>query len=134
MSRLATSDVARARTGTRALQASLRKLTIVLAVGCVVPAAAQQQVFKQGADLHEALQQDTAASSNAMNYIVGVVDALNGTRTRDGACFDLKGAEGVTGSRIAQVVRAFLLKDPQMKERSGSSAVAAALEEAWPCK
>ena len=134
MSRTAKSDVAGALSRTRALKGILRKLTTVLAIGCVVPAGAQQQVFKQGGDLHEALQQDTTESSNAMNYIVGVVDALNGTRSRDGACFDLKGAEVVTGSRIAQVVRAFLLKNPQMKERPGSSVVAAALEETWPCR
>jgi len=134
MSRLARSDEAQAPEEIRAMRGSLRKLTMVLALGCAVPAAAQQQVFKQGVDLHEALQQDGAESSNALNYIVGVVDALNGTRSRDGSCFDLKAAETVTGSRIAQVVRAFLLKNPQMKERPGSSVVAAALEETWPCR
>jgi hypothetical protein len=111
----------------------LAATSLILSLACTLPANAQQQVFKRGADLHEALQQDGPQASNALNYIIGVVDAANGLRTGDGFCFDLK-AEAVTGAQIAQVVRAFLVKSSQMKEQKGSSVVSAALGEAWPCR
>jgi hypothetical protein len=117
----------------RLMKQALYIVTVVAALACGAFGSAQAQVYKQGADLHEALQQDGPLLSNALNYIVGVVDALNGTRSRDGACFDLKGG-AVPAARITDVVRAFLLKNPQMKEQGGSSVVSAALAEAWPCR
>ena len=70
----------------RKMRVVLRLLPAIMVIACALPAAGQpqaprHQVFKQGSDLHEALQQDGPASSNALNYIVGVVDALNGTLT-----------------------------------------------------
>lgn len=106
---------------------------LVLTLASTLPANAQQQVFKSGADLHEALQQDGPQASNALNYIIGVVDAANGLRSGDGFCFDLK-AEALTGAQITQVVRAFLVKSSPKKEQKGSSAVSAALGETWPCR
>ena len=106
---------------------------VVAVLACSSFGSAQAQVYKQGADLHEALQQDGPPLSNALNYIVGVVDALNGTRSRDGTCFDLKG-EAVPAARITGAVRAFLLKNPQTKQQGGSSVVSAALADAWPCR
>lgn len=106
---------------------------LIAALAGTMPAAAQQQVYRRGADLHEALQQDGPAASAALNYIVGAVDAQNGRPAADGECFDLKG-EAVPASRIVQVVRAFLLKNVPSKERAGSSVVAAALAEVWPCR
>ena len=102
-----------------------------LAIGCILPASAQPFVFKNGSDLHGSLQQDGREYSYALNYIVGVVDAANGTATKGGFCFDLKGEIG--GSQIADVVKAFLVKNPQIWDRTGSTLVAAALEEVWPC-
>ena len=113
------------------MKSTIGMTALVLALAWADPAGAQQQIFKSGADLHEALQQDTQAA-NALNYIVGVVDSTNGVRSPAGACFDLKG-EAVAGARLAQVVRAFLLKTPGMKERPGSGLVIEALGEAWPC-
>lgn len=106
---------------------------VCLALLCAALASAQSYVYKSGKDLHEALQQDGVEYSYALNYVVGVVDAANGSATKDGFCFDLKG-EAIKGSRIAEVVRAFLVKNTQMWERPGSTLVAAALEEVWPCK
>ena len=106
---------------------------LVLSLAWTLPANAQHQVFKRGADLHESLQQDGVQSSNALNYIVGVVDAANGVRSRDGSCFDL-GTEAVTGAQIVQVVRAFVLKNAAMKDQPGSAVVIAAMGEAWPCR
>jgi hypothetical protein len=95
---------------------------------------AQGIVYKTGNDLLEALRQGTGLEhSYALNYIVGVVDATNGSATREGFCFDLK-QEGLKASQIADVVQPFLEKNPQMRDRPGSVLVAAALAEAWPCK
>ena len=111
----------------------LNLMLLTLALGCSVSAIAQHQFFKGGTDLHEGLQQDGPGYSAALNYIVGVVDAANGSATKDGFCFDLKG-EAIKGSQIALVVRDFLVKNPQMWDRPGSTLVAAALEEGWPCR
>ncbi len=115
------------------MKAILSPVLLVLALCCTAQANAQRLVFKTGADLHEALQQDGAAHTNALNYVVGVVDALNGISSEHGFCFELKG-EALTGARIADVVRSFLVKNPQMWDRPGSTLVAAALEEGWPCR
>jgi len=106
---------------------------VSLLLGCTVAIAADRVVFKSGKDLHEGLQQDGAANSQVLNYIVGVVDAANGAPTGEGFCFDLKG-ETVSAARIADIVRPFVVKNPQMWDRPGSTLVAAALQEAWPCK
>jgi hypothetical protein len=116
-----------------AMKSLLTATSLLICLAGTSPVNAQQQVFKRGADLHEALQQDGPQASNALNYIIGVVDAANGLRSADGFCFDLK-AENVTGAQIAQVVRAFLVKSSLMKEHKGSSVVSAALGEAWPCR
>ncbi len=107
-------------------------ITLVTLV-CSTPAGAQRHVFRSGSDLHEALQQDGANYSFALHYIVGVVDASIGAATKDGFCFDLN-ANGIKASRIADVVKAFVSKNSQMWDRPGSTLVAAALQEAWPCK
>ncbi len=115
------------------MKAIFAPTVLAFALGCTLPASAQRLVFKTGADLHEALQQDGAAQTNALNYVVGVADALNGMLGEHGFCFELKG-EALTGARIADVVRSFLVKNPQMWARPGSTLVAAALEEGWPCR
>lgn len=115
------------------MKAIFASTILMIVLGSTAPANAQRLVFKTGADLHEALQQDGAAHTNALNYVVGVVDALNGMLSEHGFCFELKG-EPLTGARIADVVRSFLVKNPQMWDRSGSTLVAAALEEGWPCR
>jgi Rap1a immunity proteins len=106
-------------------------LSLVLC--CTAAVAADRIIFKTGKDLHEGLQQDGAGNSQTLNYIVGVVDAANGAPGREGFCFDLK-SEVVSAARIADVVRPFAVKNPQMWDRPGSTLVAAALQEAWPCK
>ena len=52
---------------------------LVSSLVCGMSVSAQRPVFKSGKDLHEALQQDGAEYSYALNYIVGVVDASNGS-------------------------------------------------------
>ncbi len=97
------------------------------------PANAQTQFFRDGSDLHSALQQDGVEYSHALHYVVGVVDASNGSATRDGFCFDL-GPSGIKASQIVDVVKNFLSANKRMWNRSGSTLVAAALQESWPCK
>lgn len=98
------------------------------------PLPAQGIMYKTGNDLLEALRQATGLEhAYALNYIVGVVDAVNGSATREGFCFDLK-QQGIKASQIADVVQPFLEKNPQMRDRPGSVLVAAALAEVWPCK
>lgn len=107
--------------------------TTLVVLMCSTPASAQRHVFRTGSDLHEALQQDGADYSYVLHYIVGAVDATNGAATKDGFCFDLN-AERIKASRIADVVKTFVSKNTQMWDRPGSTMVAAALQEAWPCK
>ena len=105
-----------------------------LVLAFVAPLHAQGIVYKTGNDLLEALRQATGLEhAYALNYIVGVVDATNGSATREGFCFDLK-QEGMKASQLADLVQPFLEKNPQMRDRAGSVLVAAALAEAWPCK
>ena len=106
---------------------------LVFSLVCGMSVSAQRPVFKSGKDLHEALQEDGTKYSYALNYIVGVVDAANGSPARDGFCFDL-GPQGVNASQVVDVVRVFVSKNTQMWERPGSTLVAAALQETWPCK
>ena len=111
-------------------------LSLMVLVSCLVwsmSVSAQRPVYKSGKDLHEALQRDGPEYSSALNYIVGVVDASNGAPARDGFCFDL-GPQGVKASQVADVVRIFVAENTQMWDRPGSTLVAAALQEAWPCK
>ena len=113
-----------------ALQASV----FMLVLACTMPLYAQGIVYKTGNDLLEALRQATGLEHGyALNYIVGVVDAVNGSATREGFCFDLR-QEGVKASQIADLVQPFLEKSPQMRDRAASVLVAAALAEVWPCK
>jgi Ssp1 endopeptidase immunity protein Rap1a len=98
-----------------------------------MPAIAQVSVFRSGKDLHEALQKDGSEYSGALNYVIGVVDAANGAPAKDGFCFRL-GPEAVPASRIVEVVKAFVSKNNQMWDRPGSTLVAAALQESWPCR
>jgi hypothetical protein len=100
----------------------------------VPPAVGQGFVYKSGNDLLEALRQDSGLEhAYALSYIAGVVDTANGSATREGFCFDLA-QQSLKASQVADVVKPFLEKNPQMRERPGSVLVAAALAEAWPCK
>lgn len=90
-------------------------------------------VFRDGSDLHAALQQDGAEYAHALHYVVGVVDALNETATKDGFCFDL-GSSVIGAAQIVGVVKEFLIRNPQMWKRPGGTLTAAALQETWPCK
>ena len=107
---------------------------IMLMLACLAPVHAQGSVYKTGDDLLEALRQETGLEhAYAINYIAGVVDTANGSTTREGFCFDLK-QESLKASQIVEVVKPFLEKNPQMRNRPGSVLVAAALAEAWPCR
>jgi len=112
----------------------LQSSVFMLVLACTMPLYAQGIVYKTGNDLLEALRQATGLEhAYALNYIVGVVDAVNGSPTREGFCFDLR-QEGVKASQIADLVQPFLEKNPQMRDRAASVLVAAALAEVWPCK
>ena len=107
---------------------------LALALAFSVPARGQGYVYKTGDELHEALQQATGLEhAYALHYIAGVVDTANGSTTREGFCFDLK-HESLKASEIANVVKPFLEKNPQMRDRPASVLVAAALAETWPCR
>jgi Rap1a immunity proteins len=100
----------------------------------MAPAMGQGFVYKSGNELLEALRQDSGLEhAYALSYIAGVVDTANGSATREGFCFDL-GQRSLKASQLAEIVKPFLEKNPQMRERPGSVLVAAALAEAWPCK
>ena len=105
-----------------------------LTLACSSALSAQGYVYKTGSDLLVALLQDTGLEHGyALYYIAGVVDTANGSPSREGFCFDLT-KEQLKLSEIADVVRPFLEKNPQMQERPGSVLVAAALAERWPCR
>jgi hypothetical protein len=119
----------------RPIQAGL-VLPALLAVtlACTTPLSAQGYVYKTGNDLLSALLQETGLEhGHALSYIAGVVDTANGSPTREGFCFNLT-QERLKASQIADVVKPFLERNLQMRERPGSVLVAAALAEKWPCK
>jgi hypothetical protein len=109
-------------------------LATILVLACGPAAHAQGIAYKTGNDLLESLRQGSGLEhAYALNYMAGVVDTANGSATREGFCFDLK-QQSPKASQIADVVKPFLEKNPQMRERTGAVLVAAALAEVWPCK
>jgi hypothetical protein len=110
------------------------RLATILMLACGPVAYAQGVAYKTGDDLLESLRQGNVLEhAYALNYIAGVVDTANGSATREGFCFDLK-QESPKASQIAGVVKPFLEKNPQMRDRPAAVLVAAALAEVWPCK
>ena len=82
--------------------------------------------FKDGNRLYEQMTGTTLAQMNAMGYVTGVADAVNGITFCPPA--------SIQAGQINDMVQNYLQKNPAIRHFSGDLIVRRVLEDMWPCE
>ena len=94
--------------------------------------AQAKAVYFTGNYLHGICQSKTLwKKAQCGGYVLGVADALGDTTYND-RCFTLQ--EKASLQQVADIVKAWLEKNPGERHFTAHSLVAKALAEVWPCK
>lgn len=110
------------------------RTTPLLAAALIASAAAQAQAFVDGNRLYSML---TSASRDenayALGFIVAATDSLHNEKQLSiKTCFTVP--ENATQGQIRDVTKAYLEKNPSGRHYPAAWLVAAALQDAFPCK
>jgi len=89
--------------------------------------------FQSGNSLYKAMQTAGAFSNgHAHGYIIGVADSFNGIKQEGGDFFCIP--KGATEGQLVDVVRAWIVNNPQQRHFSALSLISRALDDVFPCK
>lgn len=97
---------------------------LILTAALVASTAAHAE-FYDGNKLYSRLTGQASENTAAMNYIMGVTDAFQGSVV----CVP----EGVTAGQLADMMKQHLEKVPAARHLGGSDHVLFVLKKAWPC-
>lgn len=99
--------------------------TLIFAALMVVATSAQAE-FKNGNRLYEQMTGSNFDQMNAMGYVTGVADALNGVTYCPPAT--------VTAGQLNDMVRNYLQQNPAIRHFTGDLIVRRVIEDMWPCE
>ena len=112
-------------------QLNVRLLVLALVL-LAVPMGSAKAV--DGFDLEQWCNADHKMSTG---FCLGYVNAVAGilSRQRVGEhCAALVGKDSLSSKQLVEIVKVFLIKQPQIRSVTGTEIVAAAMAEAFPCK
>ena len=94
-------------------------------IGLLVAGSAQAQ-FKTGNQLYDQMQGNQMEQMNAIGYVQGVSDALQGAM----ACIP----SAVTAGQVYDMTRLYVQNNPADRNLSADFLIMQVLRAAWPCK
>jgi len=103
------------------MKRSMKRLILIAALAC----SSAQAEFKDGNRLLSQLQTSTHEYTNALGYIMGVADALQGVTH----CPPVN----VTAGQLADMVKQHLESLPGLRHLAADLHVSHVMKAAWPC-